>query len=113
VDKISTAENIPKANIQEVQYTGVIVIKDYDLMQNYPNPFNPTTTITYQLPKDGMVTLKIYDAIGTEVTTLVHEYKSTGKYNINFNASGLASGVYFYRLQVNDFTTSKKLILMK
>jgi hypothetical protein len=113
VDKISTSENISKANIQEVQYTGVTVIKEYDLMQNYPNPFNPTTTITYQLPKDGIVTLKIFDAIGTEVTTLVHEYKSTGRYDVNFNASNLASGVYFYRLQANDFTLSKKLILMK
>jgi len=90
-----------------------IVVKDYGLEQNYPNPFNPVTTINYQLPKDGMVTLKIYDAIGTEVTTLVHEYKQAGRYNVNFNASGLASGVYFYRLQVNDFTSSKKLILMK
>lgn len=60
-----------------------------------------------------MVTLKIYDAIGTEVTTLVNEYKPTGRYNVTFNASNLASGVYFYRLQVNDFTSSKKLILMK
>jgi hypothetical protein len=113
VDKISSVENVSKANIQNAKYDGVTVVKEYNLEQNYPNPFNPVTTINYQLPKDGMVTLKIYDAIGTEVTTLVHEYKQAGRYNVNFNASGLASGVYFYRLQVNDFTSSKKLILMK
>jgi hypothetical protein len=87
--------------------------REYNLNQNYPNPFNPVTTITYQLPRDGMVTLKIYDAIGTEVTTLVDEFKSSGRYNVTFNASSLASGVYFYCLQVNDFTSSKKLVLMK
>jgi hypothetical protein len=112
-DILNDAEVLAKNNVEELVYTGSTVITSYDLMQNYPNPFNPTTTITYQLPKNGMVTLKIYDAIGTEVTTLVDEFKSSGRYNVTFNASGLASGVYFCRLQVNDFTSSKKLILMK
>jgi hypothetical protein len=104
---------LEKRNAQQVSLKNSNIIKNYSLEQNYPNPFNPVTTINYQLPKEGIVTLKIYDAIGTEVTTLVHEYKQAGRYNVNFNASGLASGVYFYRLQVNDFTSSKKLILMK
>jgi thermolysin len=112
-DILNDAEVLAKNNVEELAYTGSAVVTSYDLMQNYPNPFNPATTITYQLPKDGMVTLKIYDAIGTEVITLVNEYKPTGRYNVTFNASSLASGVYFYRLQVNDFTSSKKLILMK
>ena len=82
-------------------------------MQNYPNPFNPSTTINYQLPKDGFVTLIIYDILGREVKTLVNEYKAQGRYEVNFNASNLASGVYIYRIKVNDFSTSKKLLLMK
>jgi len=90
-----------------------IGIKDYDLFQNYPNPFNPSTTITYQHPKDGIVTLKIFDTLGNEVTTLVSEFKSKGKYEVNFNASALASGVYFYQINVNDYSASKKLILLK
>ncbi len=85
----------------------------YALAQNYPNPFNPTTTINYQIPKDGFVTLKIYDVLGKEVATLVNENKGTGRYNVNFNASNLASGVYLYQLKVNDFVSTKKLVLLK
>jgi len=82
-------------------------------MQNYPNPFNPSTTINYQLPKDGFVTLIIYDILGREVKTLVNEYKAQGRYEVNFNAGNLASGVYIYRIKVNDFSSAKKLLLMK
>jgi hypothetical protein len=85
----------------------------YELYQNYPNPFNPSTTIRYQVPEDGMVTLKIYDILGKEVTTLVNESKTTGRYELNFNASNLASGVYIYRIQVNDFVSSRKILLLK
>jgi len=104
---------LAKGNTLQVNLKSATIVTDYALEQNYPNPFNPVTTITYQLPKDGMVTLKIYDAIGTEVTRLVHDYKQAGRYSVDFNASALASGVYFCRLQVNDFISSKKLILMK
>ena len=89
------------------------VIKTYSLEQNYPNPFNPTTTINYQIPKDGFVTLKIYDVLGREVASLVNENKSTGRYNLEFNAGNLASGVYLYQLKVNDFVSTKKLMLVK
>jgi hypothetical protein len=85
----------------------------YELSQNYPNPFNPNTTIKFEIPKDGLVTLKIYDILGAEVATLVNEEKSVGRYEVNFNASSLASGVYLYRIQVNDFVNTKKMILMK
>ena len=89
------------------------IVKTYDLEQNYPNPFNPATTIRYQLPKEGLVTLKVYDILGSEVATLINEQKTTGKYEVNFNASNLASGVYVYRLSVNDYVNVKKMILLK
>ncbi len=85
----------------------------YYISQNYPNPFNPSTTIRYQIPQDGIVTLKIYDILGAEVATLVNEEKVAGKYEVNFNASSLASGVYLYKIQAGDFISSKKMILLK
>ena len=81
--------------------------------QNYPNPFNPSTAINYQLPKAGNVTLKIYDMLGREVATLVNENKTEGYYTFNFDASKFASGVYIYQLRVNDYVSSKKMILLK
>jgi len=88
-------------------------IKDYALAQNYPNPFNPATTITYQLPKSGSVTLKIFDILGNEVRTLVDENREMGRYTVQFDASSLASGMYVYQLRVNDYSSTKKLMLMK
>ena len=87
-------------------------VTEYSI-SNYPNPFNPTTTINYQLPQDGLVTIKIYDMLGKEVSTLVNEFKNTGRYNVSFNASNLASGTYLYQLKVNDFVSTKKLVLLK
>jgi hypothetical protein len=93
----------------------------YSLSQNYPNPFNPTTTIRYQLPESGKVSLIIYDILGREVKTLVNEFKINGKYEVSFYASSLASGIYLYRLIVSARSTSsgqdyidvKKMILLK
>jgi len=90
-----------------------MAVKEYALAQNYPNPFNPTTTISYQLPKAGHVTLKIYDVLGNEVKTLVNENKEVGRYTAAFDASSLASGVYIYRLQANDYLATKKMLLLK
>ncbi len=87
--------------------------KEYSLSQNYPNPFNPSTTIKYSLPKDGFVSLKIYDITGREVKTLAGEVKKAGYYSVTFNASSLASGVYFYRIQSNDFVMTKRMVLIK
>jgi len=89
------------------------LVTTYDLAQNYPNPFNPVTNISYQLAKGGYVTLKIYNLFGHEIATLVNGYKPLGKYNIRFDASGLATGIYFYKIQVEDFSDMKKFILIK
>jgi hypothetical protein len=83
------------------------------LSQNYPNPFNPSTTIEYDIPKAGLVTLKIYDILGREVRTIVNEEKTAGRYKISFNASSFASGVYFYRLTSGGYTSIKKMVLLK
>lgn len=87
--------------------------KDYLIAQNYPNPFNPTTTIKYQLPQAGFVTLKVYDALGNEVKSLVNGNEDAGYYEVNFNASNLASGLYFYQIKSNGFISTKKMILTK
>ncbi|MBI4810167.1 MAG: T9SS type A sorting domain-containing protein [Ignavibacteriales bacterium] len=89
----------------------------FELSQNYPNPFNPTTIINYQLPIANLVTLKVYDVLGREVATLVNEKKEAGRYEVEFNASNLSSGVFFYRLSASgragDFLSTKKFILIK
>jgi len=88
-------------------------VNSYELYQNYPNPFNPVTTIRYDLPQDGQVTIDIFDILGQRVTTLVNEYKRADRYEVTFTSTGLASGVYIYQLRVNDFVTSKKMILLR
>jgi|WetSurMetagenome_2_1015567.scaffolds.fasta_scaffold04367_7 hypothetical protein len=90
-----------------------IVPGEYSLSQNYPNPFNPVTNIKYQIPKDGLVTLKVYDITGREIANLVKDYKQAGYYTVSFNGSNFASGVYFYRIQSGDFMQVKKMILIK
>ena len=85
----------------------------YELSQNYPNPFNPSTTIKFSLPTAGLATLVVYDVLGGEVTSLVNEEKPAGYYEIKFDASSLANGVYFFRLNANDFVETKKMILLK
>ena len=87
--------------------------QSFELYQNYPNPFNPTTVISYQLSAFSHVTLKVYDVLGNEIKTLVNEYKPAGKHTINFDASKLASGVYFYQLKSGDYVNTKKLVLLK
>jgi hypothetical protein len=104
---------LAKKKYNRVNFKGSEIPITYSLEQNYPNPFNQTTTIRYQIPKDGMVTLKVYDILGAEVTTLVNEEKIAGKYEVHFNASNLASGVYIYRLNVNEFVNVKKMVLLK
>lgn len=85
----------------------------YSLSQNYPNPFNPATQITYSIQKAGMVSLKIYDILGRVVANLVNENKESGSYTVDFNASQLSSGVYFYKLESGSFTSVKKMMLVK
>jgi len=90
-----------------------IVPQTFALWQNYPNPFNPTTTINYDLPKSARITLKVYNIVGQEVATLVDGQQSAGRYSVQFNASHLASGIYFYRLQSGDFVQTNKMVLVK
>jgi len=102
---------------------------DFVLSQNYPNPFNPSTKIRFVIPSvarnlkdfssqaprndNSLVTLKVYDALGNEITTLVNEEKSPGEYEVNFNAAGLTSGLYFYRLTADSFSETKKMLLLR
>lgn len=86
---------------------------DFVLSQNYPNPFNPSTKIGYNLSTNSFVTLKVYDILGREIETLVNEEKSIGNYEVEFNASNLPSGTYFYRIAAGDFIETKKMILVK
>jgi hypothetical protein len=98
--------------INAIETNGEIPSK-YELFQNYPNPFNPTTVISYQLPKSGHVFLKVYDVLGREVVTLVDGNMKAGNYPVQFNASKLSGGVYFYRLQATGYIETKKFLLVK
>ncbi len=90
------------------------VIPDkFELNQNYPNPFNPMTKINFALPKQGLVTLRIYDVLGREIKTLVNEVKQAGSYSVDFNGAEFSSGVYFYKLTSGDFSDIKRMILVK
>jgi hypothetical protein len=91
----------------------VVTPSEFSLSQNYPNPFNPATTIAYNIPVRSFVTLKVYDVLGNEVSAIVNEQKSAGKYEINFDASNLQSGVYFYELRAGSFVESRKMLLIK
>ncbi len=93
------------------QTTGIP--QSFTLSQNYPNPFNPTTTIEFSLPQSANVTLKVFNILGQEVATLLNGVQRAGKYTIRFDASRLASGVYLYRLQADNFVETKKLMLLK
>jgi len=90
-----------------------IILSDFRLSQNYPNPFNPSTKIRYQVASTNPVSLKIYDVLGNEVAVLVNEVQPNGNYEVEFNASGLASGTYFYKLQAGEFIQTKKMIYLK
>jgi len=86
---------------------------EFKLYDNYPNPFNPTTIIRYAIPEASFTSIKIYNGLGKEVSTLVNETKTAGTYEVEFNASDLSSGVYFYTLQAGSFKETKKMILTK
>ena len=92
---------------------GSLIPKEYKLEQNYPNPFNNSTVIRYSIPREGMVTLKIYSIIGEEVATVVNETKQAGNYEVTFSSENLTSGVYLYKLTSGGFTETKKMILLK
>lgn len=117
-DDLTSNRNISKLNNGVVSITvtdikNKILPTSYSISQNYPNPFNPTTVIEYSLPEKNKVEIKLYDLLGREVRTLLNEERLPGKYNIKFNASGLASGVYFYRITAGRFIKTKKMILLR
>lgn len=87
--------------------------KNFFLGQNYPNPFNPSTVINYNIPQDSYVKIKLYDNTGREVLTLLSEFISAGYYTINFNASDLASGIYFYNINAGEYTATNKMMLVR
>lgn len=88
-------------------------VAEYKLYQNYPNPFNARTIIRYEYPQDGIVTIEVYDILGQKVKTLLNEYRIADRYEVEFDANGLSSGLYFYTVRVNDFTQTKKMLLLR
>jgi hypothetical protein len=99
--------------ITGVSNTNNEVPSSYKLEQNYPNPFNPSTKINFSLPKASNVKIVVYDAFGREVKTLVNESKAAGNYKVEFNAANISSGIYFYKIVTDNFTDTKKMILVK
>jgi hypothetical protein len=89
------------------------VPKEYSLFQNYPNPFNPSTVIRFSIPTAGFVSLTAHNLLGLQVAVLLNQVKSAGTYTVTLDATGLPSGVYFYRLRVGSFTETKRLVLLK
>ncbi len=86
---------------------------DFKLSQNYPNPFNPSTTISFSIPKEEFISLKVFNSLGEEVSNLINEVKPAGNYSVSFGASKLASGIYFYQIKAGNFVETKKMILLK
>jgi hypothetical protein len=110
------------ALIDDLSFGGAVGVEDrnnitslnnFELEQNYPNPFNPSTNISYKIHEAGNVSLKVYNVLGTEVATLVDEYKPAGSYTIKFNASNISSGIYFYKLTTGNYSEIKKMTLLK
>lgn len=102
-------------NVTSVGISNISTIAEtYSLSQNFPNPFNPTTSIRFSIPSAGNVDLKVYDALGNEVSNVVNNQKlSAGEYSVDFNASRLSSGIYYYTLRADNFFATKKMMLIK
>lgn len=106
-------------NFTDIEWPGATSVNDdvvpfaYKLEQNYPNPFNPTTNISFSIPISGNVTIKVFDILGREVTTVLNKSMSAGQYSVPFNAVNLESGVYIYQIQSNNFVDAKKMMLVK
>jgi hypothetical protein len=110
---IHGATYVPSGAILAIQSPENNLPLSHRLYQNYPNPFNPTTRIQYGISSRQFVSVKVYDILGNELATLVNEEKSAGQYDVEFDGANLASGVYFYRLQAENFQQTRKMLLMK
>ena len=110
IKQIDFDGNFKYSNQIEVYF---ILITNFALLQNYPNPFNLTTTISYQVPYSNKVVIKVFDVLGSELAILVDEVKPSGIHEITFDASGLPSGIYFYKLESGGYAKTKKMILLK
>ena len=115
ISSFATADNKLHSNIplgigSPINQTGP---EDYKLYQNYPNPFNPSTKISYKINQEGFVKLSVFNLVGQEIESLVNEYQAAGKYDIEFNAKDLPSGIYLYKLQVNGYTSVKRMTLIR
>jgi len=106
---ISALSNFSPTSVEKTD----MLPKRYSLEQNYPNPFNPATVINFSIPESGNVQIAIYDALGREVESLVDQKMDTGNYNADWNATNYAAGIYFYSIKVNDFVSTKKMVLLK
>jgi hypothetical protein len=113
VDRVAKIWKYSIDGVTAVKKENPDVPSSFSLSQNYPNPFNPSTTINFSVVKSGLVSLKVYDLLGREVSTLINEEVKTGNYSVKFDGSKLASGVYVYVLKTADFTSSKKMLLVK
>ncbi len=112
-DSVFKALEVPVTDLNSKETQEKAIPSEFTLMQNYPNPFNPTTIISYELAKDGYVSLKVWDALGREVTVLVSRYETAGNHFVNFSGAQLPSGVYFYRLIAGGHTGIKKMVLLR
>jgi hypothetical protein len=110
---LNSGEQIVINDLNKIYVSGENLPVKYSLEQNYPNPFNPVTKIKYSIPQSNSVSLTVYDILGSEIKIIVNEEKPAGSYEVEFNASDLASGIYFYRLQAGSFVQTKKMIVLK
>ncbi len=110
---VLSTQNFSISSATAVESSNNKLHQKYSLEQNYPNPFNPSTTISWQLPVNSWLTLKVFDVLGSEVITLVNEYKQAGNYNVKFEGSKYPSGLYFYQLKAGNFVQTKKMVLLR
>ena len=119
MDVLSASGNDNKiAWYENLLITGIVtnsneIPSEFRLSQNYPNPFNPSTIIRFSIPEESFVTIKVFNTLGEEITTVINENIIAGNYEVEFDASKLPSGIYFYKLQAGSFVETKKMMLMK
>ena len=102
-----------KTDFVDVNEKKYFIKKDFKLLQNFPNPFNPTTVISYYIPHNSYVEIKVYDLLGKMVKRLLNELQTSGKHTVEFNGNKFSSGIYFYTITAGDFSEAKKMLLLK